>query len=130
MEKKKILLVSSSPCILHVIGISLDELYKVIPANSGQEAIDKITYNEVDLVVADIYMPSMSGYTLAENINRLCMDKQIREIPIVAVATDISDTTDILESPEQEGQLFKRFITTPANGVEVRGVVADVLGEI
>ena len=42
--------------------------YKVLTANSGEEALEMLQRERIDLVVSDVIMPHMDGYQLAEEI--------------------------------------------------------------
>ena len=60
------LLLSMGETILSSYG------YRVLTANSGQRALELFNQNanEIDLVITDLVMPTMSGRELAENIHR------------------------------------------------------------
>lgn len=56
----------------------LDEYgYKVIGANDGEEAIDYIKTEVIDLIILDVNLPDMDGFQICKRI------KNIREVPIV-----------------------------------------------
>ena len=42
--------------------------YHVVPANDGQEALDLLESVYVDLIISDIMMPNMDGYTLTREL--------------------------------------------------------------
>lgn len=56
--------------------------YEVIPARDGQEAITAMTKTKPDLVLMDIFMPNMDGYTALGMIKN---DVATRQIPVVMV---------------------------------------------
>ena len=52
----------------------LNEGYKVVKAKDGQEALDIIENEDVDLLVLDIMMPNMNGYEFAKELREAnCM---------------------------------------------------------
>jgi len=61
----------------------------VIRANNGQQAVDMVTQGEpADLVLMDIHMPVMDGYTATQHIRQWEADHgQVRR-PIVALTAD------------------------------------------
>lgn len=69
---RKVLLVDDEPFILQGLKIIIDweaEGYEVAAmCANGQEAYDYLCANEVDLIVADIQMPIMTGLELLEKI--------------------------------------------------------------
>jgi two-component system cell cycle sensor histidine kinase/response regulator CckA len=70
-----ILLIDDEDMIIHVAGGMLKKLgYEVISAMSGEQAVDiyKAKKNEIDMVILDMVMPSMSGgktYDVLKEIN-------------------------------------------------------------
>ena len=54
----------------------------VSTANNGQEAIEKVAEDDVDLVLMDIMMPGMDGYDTMRAIRR---DPESRALPIIAL---------------------------------------------
>ena len=67
----KVLLVDDEPFILQGLKLLLDwkaEGYEIYTATNGKEALDFINYNPVDLVIADIKMPVMTGLELLKEL--------------------------------------------------------------
>jgi CheY-like chemotaxis protein len=63
---KTVLLLDDDDDQLCVISLLLEkENYKVIPAKSGSEALSLLKDNPVDVVIADICMPDMTGIEFA-----------------------------------------------------------------
>ena len=58
--------------------------YGIIPAQSGEEALEKLARNQVDLVLLDVVMPGMSGY---EVLMKLRDNKKTRRIPVVMITS-------------------------------------------
>lgn len=72
MEKQKtILAVDDEPHMLRLLEISLRQAgYKPVIATNGQEALQAINQQTIDLVVSDLHMPSMNGLDLLKNIRQ------------------------------------------------------------
>lgn len=58
--------------------------YLVVPARSGAEGLHLASKVRPDLILLDIQLPEMDGYTVARELRK---DKTIRDIPIVAVTS-------------------------------------------
>lgn len=63
-----ILLVDDNGEILDFLSEDLNEKYTVLKALNGQEALDLLQQEPVQLVISDIMMPVMDGYELCRNI--------------------------------------------------------------
>jgi len=60
------------------------EGYKVIGADSGWLGIEMAHYNKPDIILLDIQLPGMDGYTIAR---RLRASSELSAIPIIAVTS-------------------------------------------
>ena len=64
MAKKKILVVDDEPSVLKVLRRRLESKgYDVITAEDGLEGLEKASEQRPDLIISDIMMPTMDGYT-------------------------------------------------------------------
>jgi two-component system, cell cycle response regulator DivK len=62
------------------------EGYSVVDAINAGQAIEKLEKNRIDLILMDINMPDMDGYTLTKKIKGI---QNISHIPIVAVTANV-----------------------------------------
>lgn len=66
------MLVDDEPFILQGLSVIIDwekEGYKIVKkASDGQEALDYLSENEVDLIITDIRMPQINGLELLEKV--------------------------------------------------------------
>lgn len=70
--KRTILCVDDNEQELSVLKFMLaTNGYRVVSATSGQEAIDIFCETEVDLVLADVAMPRMSGFQLVDHLKQI-----------------------------------------------------------
>ncbi|MBP7584938.1 MAG: response regulator [Spirochaetes bacterium] len=66
--------------------------YGVVTAQDGIEALEKLHGQDVHLVITDISMPRMDGFTLMENVKR---DESLRRLPVVVVSNyDDAETSE------------------------------------
>lgn len=68
--------------IYSLTSILEHEQMNIYTAFSGDEAIDKIKKNKIDIVLMDIMMPGKNGYDTMKEIRA---EEQFRELPIIAV---------------------------------------------
>jgi two-component system, cell cycle response regulator DivK len=62
------------------------EDYDVIEASNALEALDKLTTQHPDLILMDINMPDVDGYTLTSQIRNI---QGFESVPIVALTANV-----------------------------------------
>lgn len=80
--KPTLLLVEDNKEILNYIWQELSQKYNVIPASNGQEALEILENENVQIIVSDIMMPIMDGIDLCKKIKS---DFQHSHIPIILI---------------------------------------------
>jgi two-component system cell cycle response regulator DivK len=87
VQKGTILYVEDNPDNRSLIRRVLEaEDYAVVEAINAQQALEKLESNSIDLVLMDINMPDMDGYTLTAKIKAI---EKFSKIPIVAVTANV-----------------------------------------
>jgi two-component system CheB/CheR fusion protein len=94
--------------------------YEIIKAESGEEALEKFSGNQIDLVLLDIMMPNMSGFEVLE---RLRADEKTRLIPVVII-TALKETEDRVKAIEAG---CDDFISKPIDKHELLARVKSLL---
>jgi DNA-binding response OmpR family regulator len=75
---KKILVVDDEPRYLRLLEANLrTEGFEVESAHDGEEAIEKFTSNPTDLILMDVMMPKLDGFTACQRI------RQFSSVPII-----------------------------------------------
>ena len=83
MNPNSVLIVDDEERNIKLIkGMVLNEKYEVATASCGQEALDYLESNQVDLIILDVMMPDIDGF---EVCRRLKEDETTRHIPILMV---------------------------------------------
>jgi len=86
-EKGNILYVEDNPDNRNLIRRVLNaEGYSVIEAINAGQAMEKLENGNIDLILMDINMPGMDGYTLTSKIKAI---QKFSKIPIVAVTANV-----------------------------------------
>lgn len=86
-DKNVILLVEDNKDILDFIARDLAVEYTVIKAQNGAEAIQKIASTNVQLIISDIMMPIMDGYSLCKEVKS---NMEYSHIPIILLTAKTS----------------------------------------
>lgn len=75
---KSILIVDDEPRYLRLLEANLrTEGFEVVSANDGEEAIEMFTANPTDLVMLDVMMPRLDGFSTCQRI------RQFSSVPII-----------------------------------------------
>lgn len=82
--------------------------FNITTCNNGKEAINILLSQEIDIVVTDVVMPIMDGFTLCKNIKN---NINISHIPIIILTSRTADT-DRIESYENGADIY---ISKPFN---------------
>jgi CheY-like chemotaxis protein len=79
-----ILVVEDNPNVLELLDVTLRfKGYPVVTARNGQDALESIARERPAIVITDILMPKMDGYSLAHNIRK---NPLIAQIPIIFIS--------------------------------------------
>ena len=80
---KKILVADDDPTLIKVIQPFLESHnYNVITAHDGEQGIDAVKKNKPDMIVLDIQMPRMNGYTFIFELKKIT---DIKNLPIIVL---------------------------------------------
>ncbi len=104
-----ILVVDDVPANVKLLEAKLNnEYYDVITANDGYKCIELAKEHMPDLILLDVMMPGMDGFTTCQELKK---DKDVSHIPVVMV-TALSDPSDRVQGLESGAD---DFITKPIN---------------
>ena len=84
--------------------------YVILTATNGREALDKVVNEPPDLILLDIMMPIMDGFTV---LNELKADPLLRHIPVIIISA-MNDLESVVKGIKQgaEDYLPKPFEPT------------------
>ena len=103
----EILIVEDSPTQAEQLKYLLEmNGYSVTSAANGKEALSMLRKYKPTLIISDIIMPEMDGYTLCKEIKS---DKELKDILVILV-TSLSSPQDVLKGLECGAD---NFITKP-----------------
>lgn len=107
--KNNILIVEDSPTQLEQLRFILEQnSYQVRAATNGVKALEALHAEKPDLVISDILMPEMDGYTLCKSIKDT---ESLADIPIMLL-TNLSDPRDVIKGLQAGAD---NFLTKPYN---------------
>ncbi len=133
-ERSKILIVDDEPFNVDYLEQTLEDLgYQTVSATNGQEALQKVAAKVPDLILLDVMMPTMDGFTACRILKE---NEETRLIPIVIMtALDAVEdrvkgieagADDFLTKPVNEQELLARIRTT----LKLKHTVDRKIGEL
>ena len=133
-QRAKILIVDDEPFNVDYLEQELEDFgYDTVSATNGQEALEKVAAENPDLILLDIMMPLMDGFTVCR---RLKEHDDTRLIPIVMMTAlgSMEDrikgieagADDFLTKPVDDRELRARLHTT----LRLKATVDRKLGEL
>lgn len=90
---KKILIVDDEVHILELISFNLEKEYEVITAGSGEEALEVLKGENVDLMILDLMLPGIDGIQVC---NRVRNERALTRLPIIMLTAKNEDSDRIL----------------------------------
>jgi len=97
MMNKKILLVEDRSDIAELIGFHLEKAgYEVIYAYDGEQALQVLSIQNIDLILLDLMLPKMSGLDVLKSIK---LDSLLKGIPVI-IESAKGDDADIIQGLE------------------------------
>ena len=83
---KHILIVDDSKTVRNLVAfIMKKEGFTVTTAVDGMDGLEKLYSTPVDLVISDVNMPRMDGFTFIKNVRE---QEAYRDLPIVILSTE------------------------------------------
>jgi two-component system chemotaxis response regulator CheY len=123
--KLNVMIVDDSPVmrvfVRRVLDLSGLEIERCLEASNGQEALDLLKDNWVDVVLTDINMPTMDGEEL---LRRMAEHEILRAIPVLVVSTDRTECR--IQKMLSLGA--KGYVTKPFTPETLREKLEDSLG--
>ncbi|MGD0623814.1 MAG: response regulator, partial [Thermodesulfobacteriota bacterium] len=72
MSTPRILVVDDEPnSLFGTCQILIDEGFRAIPAQNGEEALGKLQTDSIDILITDEKMPDMSGMELLSEVKKI-----------------------------------------------------------
>lgn len=93
-QKKQILIVEDNGFNRAMLSEILSDEYQVLEAENGQEALDILQQykDSVSLILLDVVMPVMDGYTFLDNVK---VDAELALIPVIVMTQGDSEEDEV-----------------------------------
>ena len=131
MKRIKVLLVEDEPTLAMIIKDTLDGAeFEIILAKDGEEGIRKYQETDPDMIVSDIMMPTMDGFSMVKKIRSMDENIPVLFLSARSAAHDVVEGfetggNDYLKKPFGMAELIIR-IKALLNKVAVRKVETTI----
>jgi CheY-like chemotaxis protein len=120
MDKKRVLIADDEPGIRLAVTRMLDKDYIVLEASNGEEAVQVAGRERPDVILMDLMMPKMDGYTACSLIKA---DQGTKTIPVI-ILTGIGHEFNKKFAMEMGAD---GYMTKPFNSQALADVIASIL---
>jgi len=118
----KILVVDDEKDVVELLSFLLEkDGYTVVTAANGREAMEKVPQETPDLILLDVMMPEMDGYTVQ---TQLLENPKTKDIPII-ILTAKGQLKDVFSMSAN----VRAYIEKPFDPKALRGKIQEALGD-
>lgn len=115
-----VLVVDDEPQVVWMLRFSLEaEGYQTFTAGDGRDALDQIRRNRPKVVLLDIMMPVMDGWSVLEELRTLPAEERPRVV-VVSARASVRDREKAVELGADA------FVSKPFNVDDLLGVVREL----
>jgi two-component system chemotaxis response regulator CheY len=83
---KKALIVDDSASMRQMVAYTLRQVgFEVVEGENGQDALDKLSGHEIEIIITDLNMPVMDGITFIQKVRAL---PGLKFVPILMLTTE------------------------------------------
>jgi two-component system, chemotaxis family, chemotaxis protein CheY len=118
---KTVMIVDDSDSMRQVVSIALKGAgYEVLEGCDGKDALGKLAGQKVHLIISDVNMPNMDGFTFVTEVKKL---PAYRFTPVIML------TTEIAESKKEKGKEAgaKAWMIKPFKSDQLLAAVAKLI---
>jgi CheY-like chemotaxis protein len=127
---KRVLIVDDDESVrLFVAGVMEAEGWETVEALNGQQAIDRAELEKPDLIVLDVNMPVMDGFTAFRMLRESPFTENIPIIMLTGVNEEMGTDYDVQRMEEEFGVTGpEAFVDKPVDPVFLLQSVLGVVG--
>jgi len=98
-EMKTILIIDDDEVNVNTLMDLLDDKYDILASLDGQDGIELLEEERVDLILLDIVMPKLNGFEVCKKLKN---DEKTKNIPVIFITANI-DKESINKAHESGG---------------------------
>jgi putative two-component system response regulator len=123
-DKPVILVVDDQPQNIELLEAQLvPQGYEIVKAANGEEALEKLFSNQIDVMLLDVMMPGTDGFEVIRRIRQDNKYRDHRRLPIILV-TALRETEDRIKGIEAG---CDDFLSKPVDKMELLARVRSLV---
>jgi CheY-like chemotaxis protein len=130
-EKARILIVEDDPDIAEAFKIILEfRAYRVILATNGKECLEKIKNERPDLIILDLLMPKLDGFSVVRELRENPLYSGCGDIPLLVLTALREDASRRRYELETGWELdVDEYVEKPIQPMDLLHRVTELLGK-
>jgi len=121
-QRKKVLIVDDEESIITVLHRYVTNAgYDYMTASNGEEALEKISQEDPDLVLLDLMMPGLNGF---ETCRRIRANQKTKKLPVIIITALHSEA----DSADAKACGANAFLVKPVNTEELIRRIQQYIG--
>lgn len=123
MDKKRILVVDDDTDLADMLKLRIEaEGYEFMSARDGREMLEILKIKKPDLILLDIMLPNMDGYSAIREMRK---DERLAGIPVIVLSAKEKKKMDDLFALEK----IKFFVEKPFETKELMEKIRKAMGD-
>ncbi len=119
-----ILVIDDMEAVLELLKAGLTRSgHVVVTASSGQQGLDILKENPIDLVICDLGMPGINGWEVGKRIRSICEQRHISKTPFILLTGWGGQRTEAQKIAESG---VDAVIEKPINIRHMREIIRDI----
>jgi len=119
---KKVLFIEDEPSLQKALSLSLKaQGFDVLSAFDGESGLSMVKESKPDLVLLDLILPKMDGFTVLEELKKM---PETKDMPVI-VLTNLDDTEDVQRVLDLGATNY--LIKASYNTEDIAGKVKEIL---
>ena len=121
--RKRILVIDDSSLIrLYYQGVLEQAGFEVEQAINGIEATEKVLAQEFDLLIVDVNMPGMDGFSFVRNLRK--RNEDVSALPVLMITTEAGEQ----DFADARAAGANYYLVKPVSEAELIGCVSALAG--
>lgn len=123
MNMSKVLMIEDDPLLQNMYRVAFTKAgFEFQLAGDGREGVDKMRVYNPDLVLLDLILPVMTGFSVLDLVNR---DPALKTIPIIVMTNIYADGEDLVKNHGVKAFIIKSEVNIEDVIQKAKNIIAS-----